>query len=182
MPRLGKWTEVRRHPTLTAGLRYTYDEKTGYDIARYVARIPTLALAFGALAPPAVAQGFAVDLTTQQVCGGTTIASCAANPLTANLGGQSDRGLRRDLSGLGCAYRHARRAVEPEPDTNIYLRYSRGYKSGGWLGANGLSPDPYADPEYVNSYELGAKKTFRRPSSDQLSALFYTDYKGFQRR
>ena len=44
--------------TLTAGLRYTYDEKTGYDIARYVARIPTLALAFGAAAPPAVAQGF----------------------------------------------------------------------------------------------------------------------------
>ena len=166
--------------TLTAGLRYTYDEKTGYDIARYVARIPTLALAFGAAAPPAVAQGFAVDLTTQQVCGGTTIASCAANPLTANLVANPTGGLRRDLSGdwdaltgtLGVQW-------EPEPDTNIYLRYSRGYKSGGWLGANGLSPDPYADPEYVNSYELGAKKTFAGRLQIN-SALFYTDYKGFQ--
>ena len=166
--------------TLTAGLRYTYDDKTGFDIARYVARTPALALAFGALAPPAVAQAYAVDLTIQQVCGGTTIAACAANPLTANLVANPTGGLRRDLSGdwdaltgvLGVRW-------EPDPDTNLYLRYSRGYKSGGWLGSNGLSPDPYADPEYVNSFELGAKKTFGGRLQTN-AALFYTDYKGFQ--
>ncbi len=165
---------------LMAGLRYTYDEKKGYDIARYVARIPTLALAFGAAAPPAVAQGFAVDLTTQQVCGGTTIAACAANPLTANLVANPSGGLRRDLSGDWDAFTGTLGVQwEPEAATNVYLRYSRGYKSGGWIGANGLSPDPYADPEYVNSYELGAKKTFAGRLQVN-TALFYTDYKGFQ--
>lgn len=166
--------------TLTAGLRYTYDDKTGYDIARYVARTPALALAFGALAPPAVAQAYAVDVTIQQVCGGTTMASCAANPLTANLVANPTGGLRRNLSGdwdaltgtLGVQW-------EPDSSTNLYLRYSRGYKSGGWLGSNGLSPDPYADPEYVNSFELGAKKTFGG-RLQMNAALFYTDYKDFQ--
>ncbi|HEY9236320.1 MAG TPA: TonB-dependent receptor, partial [Phenylobacterium sp.] len=166
--------------TLTAGLRYTYDEKKGTDSARYVGRIPTLALAFGPTLPPSQAQALAVDLTIQQVCGGTTMAACAANPLTANLVANPTGGLRRDLSGdwdaltgtLGVQW-------EPDADTNVYLRYSRGYKSGGWIGSNGLSPDPYADPEYVNSFELGAKKTFGGRLQAN-AALFYTDYQGFQ--
>lgn len=166
--------------TLTAGLRYSKDEKSGWDIARYVARIPTLALAFGAAAPPSVAQNFAVDLTTQQVCGGTTLASCAANPATANLVPNPGGGLRRYLAGDWDAVTGTLSLQwAPDADTNLYARYSRGYKSGGWLGSSGLSPDPYADPEYVNSYELGAKKTF----GGQLrinGALFYTDYQGFQ--
>ena len=166
--------------TLTAGLRYSYDEKDGYDVARYVARIPTLALAFGAALPPAVAQGFAVDVTTQQVCGGTTLASCVANPLTADLVANPTGGLRRDLSGDWDAFTGTLGVQwEPNSDTNLYLRYSRGYKSGGWLGSNGLSPDPYADPEYVNSFEFGAKQNIGR-SLQINSALFYTDYKGFQ--
>ena len=38
---------------------------------------------------------------------------------------------------------------------------------------------PYADPEYVDNYELGLKKTFG--GRFQLnSAVFYADYKGFQ--
>ncbi|MCX7587858.1 TonB-dependent receptor [Phenylobacterium sp. 58.2.17] len=172
--------EFAENWTLTAGLRYTYDEKDGYDIARYVARIPTLALAFGAAVPPAVAQGFAVDVTTQQVCGGTTLASCAANPLTADLKANATGGLRRELSGDWDAFTGTLGLQwEPDSDTNLYLRYSRGYKAGGWLGSNGLSPDPYADPEYVNSFELGAKKNIGR-SLQVNSALFYTDYKGFQ--
>ena len=166
--------------TLTGGLRYTYDEKDGFDTARYVARIPTLVPLFGAVAPAAIAQGFAVDISTQQVCGGTTIAACAANPATADLKANPEGGLRRNLSGdwdaltgtLGVQW-------EPDEATNIYLRYSRGYKSGGWIGASGLSPSPYAEPEYVNSYELGAKATFGGRVQIN-SALYYTDYNGFQ--
>lgn len=166
--------------TLTAGLRYTKDEKEGYDVARYVARIPTLALAFGAAVPPAVAQGFAVDVSTQQICGGATLASCAANPATADLVANPGGGLRRKMSGDWDAVTgNLSLAWEPDPDTNLYLRYARGYKSGGWLGSNGLSPDPYADPEYVNSYEFGAKKTFGGRFQAN-AALFYTDYQGFQ--
>jgi len=166
---------------LTAGLRYTYDEKDGYDVARYVGRLPTLSLALAqAGVPIAVAQGLAVDITTLQVCGGTTIASCAANAATADLVANVGGGLRRNLSGDWDAFTGTLGVQwTPDPDTNVYLRYSRGYKSGGWLGSNGLTPNPYADPEYVDSYELGAKKTFG--GRLQLNtALFYSDYQGFQ--
>jgi iron complex outermembrane receptor protein len=167
---------------LTAGLRYTKDEKTGYDTARYVGRTSSLPLAFLAAGVPlSVSQNFAVDLTTQQVCGGaTTLAGCAANPATADLVADPNGGLRRNLSGdwdavtgtLGVQW-------QPDNDTNVYLRYSRGYKSGGWIGSSGLVPNPYAAPEYVDSYELGAKKTFGGHVQIN-SALFYANYKGFQ--
>src|SRR5690606_37147422 len=78
--------EFAENFTLTAGLRYTKDEKDGYDTARYVARLPTLALSFAQNGVPlAVGQSFAVDITTLQVCGGASLASCAANPATADL-------------------------------------------------------------------------------------------------
>ena len=168
--------------TLTAGLRYTKDEKEGYDIARYVARLPTLAANFflSGGVPLQIAQGFAVDITPLQVCGTPTLAGCAANPATADLVANPGGGLRRNLAGdwdawtgtLGLQW-------EPDSATNAYLRYSRGYKSGGWIGSNGLTPNPYADPEYVDSYELGLKRDFAG-NLRVNAALFYSDYQGFQ--
>ncbi|CAN5496087.1 TonB-dependent receptor [soil metagenome] len=166
---------------LTAGLRYTTDEKTGTDFARYVSRSPTTTtvLALGGV-PGAAGGQAAVDFTTFVVCGGPTIASCLSNPLYANVTQLPTGGLQRNLSGswdavsgtLGIQW-------QPDSDTNAYLRYSRGYKSGGWVASNGLSPQPYADPEYVDSYELGLKKTWG--GRLQLnSSLFYNDYQGFQ--
>ncbi len=166
---------------LTAGLRYTKDEKEGTDFARYVSRSPTTTtvLALGGV-PGAVGGNLAVDFTTFVVCGGPTIATCLANPLYSNVTQLPTGGLQRKLSGswdalsgtLGVQW-------QPDSDTNAYLRYSRGYKSGGWVASNGLSPQPYADPEYVDSYELGLKKTWG--GRLQLnSALFYNDYQGFQ--
>jgi iron complex outermembrane receptor protein len=169
--------------TLTGGLRYTSDEKTGFDSARYVGRTPSAALLSALLAqgiPPAFSQGLAIDLTALQTCGGPTIASCAANPATADLYAAPGGGLRRNLSAdydawtgtLGVQW-------EPDSDTNLYLRYSRGYKSGGWYGAGGLTPNPYVDPEEVDSFELGAKKTFGGRLQIN-TALFYSDYRGVQ--
>jgi iron complex outermembrane receptor protein len=168
--------------TLTAGLRYTKDKKDGYDIARYVSRVPSAPIltALSARVPLSVAQSLAFDLTTQQVCGGFTLASCAANPLTADLFPNPGGGLRRNLSGDWDAVTGTLSVQwEPDPDTNLYARYSRGYKAGGWLGSNGLTPSPYADPEYVDSYEIGAKKNFGR-TLQVNTAAFYSDYQGFQ--
>jgi iron complex outermembrane receptor protein len=174
--------EFAENWTLTAGLRYTYDKKKGFDTARYVARVPTLALSFAqAGVPLAVGQSFAVDITTLQVCGTTTFAGCAANPETANLIVNADGGgLRRNLANDWDAFTGTVGVQwEPDPDTNAYLRYSRGYKAGGWLGSSGLTPKPYADPEYVDSYEVGLKKDlFQRVRLN--TALFWSDYKGFQ--
>lgn len=168
--------------TLTAGLRYTKDEKSGTDFARYVSRTPTTATIlqqFGGI-PAAVGQAAALEFTTFAICGGATLASCHALPQYANLREVPTGGLERDLSAdydawtgtLGVQW-------QPDGDTNAYARYSRGYKSGGWMASSGLTADPYADPEYVDNYEIGLKKTFG--GRFQLnSAIFYADYKGFQ--
>ena len=167
--------------TLTGGIRYTVDEKSGTDSARYVSRTNTTTTILAAAGiPAAVGQGIAVDFTTFVICGGPTIASCLPNPLYANVRELSGGGLTRNLSGdydawsgtLGLQW-------QPDGDTNAYARYSRGYKSGGWQASSGLAPFPYADPEYVDNFELGLKKNVGRRF--QLnSALFYADYKGFQ--
>jgi iron complex outermembrane receptor protein len=116
-------------------------------------------------------QAGGLDVTQTQVCGAV---ACPADMRASPRGG-----LERDLAGdwdavtgtVGLRW-------EPTESTDTYLRYSRGYKSGGWLGSNGLTLNPYADPEYVNSYELGFKQAV---SSFQFNtALYFNDYQGFQ--
>ena len=89
-------------------------------------------------------------------------------------------GLRRNLKGdwdgttgtLGLQWR-------PTEDTNLYLRYARGYKAGGFIASANMAPGVYADPEYLNSYELGWKQTVG--GRFQLNtAVFFYDYKDFQ--
>jgi len=169
--------------TLTAGLRYSTDEKEGTDSARYVSRSPTTTTLLRQFAniPQAVGQGIAVDFTTFVVCGVATLADCQKNPAYANLRAGQNGTLTRDLKAdydawtgtLGVQW-------QPTGDTNAYARYSRGYKSGGWLASNGLTPQPYADPEYVDNYEIGLKQTMLNGRLQVNSAVFYADYKGFQ--
>lgn len=169
--------------TLTAGLRYSTDEKSGTDSARYVSRSPTTTTLLRQFAniPQAVGQGIAVDFTTFVVCGAATLADCQKNPAYANLRAGQNGTLTRDLKAdydawtgtLGVQW-------QPTGDTNAYARYSRGYKSGGWLASNGLTPQPYADPEYVDNYEIGLKQTMLDGRLQVNSAVFYADYKGFQ--
>lgn len=174
--------EFAENWTLTAGLRWTKDEKNGTDYARYVSRSPTTATLLRQFAgiPLAVGQGAALDFTTFVVCGGATLASCTSQAPYANLRIGVNGGLVRDLSAEYDAWTGTLGVQwQPDDDTNAYARYSRGYKSGGWLASNGLTPFPYADPEYVDNYEVGLKKTFG--GRFQLnSAIFYADYKGFQ--
>jgi iron complex outermembrane receptor protein len=174
--------EFAENWTLTAGLRWTKDEKEGTDFARYVSRsntTTTLLRQFAGI-PLSVGQGIALDFTTFVVCGGATITSCTSQAPYANLREAPGGGLVRDLSAEYDAWTGTLGVKwQPDGDTNAYARYSRGYKSGGWLASNGLTPFPYADPEYVDNYEIGLKKTFG--GRFQLnSAIFYADYKGFQ--
>ena len=66
----------------------------------------------------------------------------------------------------------------PDDDTLVYAKYSRGYKSGGFLLGT-LAAKPTADEEAVNAYELGMKKTI----GGRLilnAAAFYNDFEGLQ--
>ena len=49
---------------------------------------------------------------------------------------------------------------EPSSDTMAYARYSRGYKAFGLSAGGGLAA-PYANPEFVDSVEVGLKARSR---------------------
>jgi len=66
----------------------------------------------------------------------------------------------------------------PDPTSLAYLKYSRGYKSGGWSTYT-LAADPTVNPEYVDAFELGGKKTIGR-SLTVNSDIFYYNYSGMQ--
>lgn len=116
----------------------------------------------------AATQAIALDVTQSA----TGCVGCFASP--------TDGGLRRDLKGdwsgvTGTAGLQWR----PTDDTNLYLRYARGYKAGGFIASANMAPGVYADPEKLNSYELGWKQTFGGRFS-MNTALFFYDYKDFQ--
>jgi iron complex outermembrane recepter protein len=115
-----------------------------------------------------VTQGIALDVTQSA----TGCVGCIQSP--------TDGGLRRELKGdwdgvsgtVGLQW-------QPTSDTNVYLRYARGYKAGGFIASANMAPGVYADPEYLNSYELGWKQTVG--GRLQLNtALFFYDYTDFQ--
>lgn len=67
-------------------------------------------------------------------------------------------------------------------DVLIYASYSKGFKSGGFVGTAVLGADgfvPYHS-ETLDAYELGVKATFLGGSVQWNSALFYYDYQNLQ--
>ena len=68
----------------------------------------------------------------------------------------------------------------PSDDTLTFLRYTRGYKSGGFNAGQFAPGDTgYTDPEFINSYEFGVKQTLAERLTANLS-VFYYDYKDAQ--
>jgi len=68
----------------------------------------------------------------------------------------------------------------PTTDTLAFVKYTRGYKSGGF-NAGQFAPGRtgYTDPEFINSYEFGIKQTIAERLTANLS-LFYYDYENAQ--
>ncbi|HEY0628692.1 MAG TPA: TonB-dependent receptor, partial [Sphingomicrobium sp.] len=68
------------------------------------------------------------------------------------------------------------------PSTMAYLRYAKGFKSGGFNGrANEVGSATAYDPETANSIEAGLKTTVARQLRLNF-ALFHNNYKDFQAR
>ncbi len=159
-------------PGLTAvlGIRYSSDDKEGYDYARIIGRTATTAVTsngtFPTLSVLSLGQAVgifatanyqqAADLSIAAMClpnATLTMADCPADFREA-VGG----GLERDREYSSDAWSGTAKLIwEPNNDLNFYASYSRGYKSGGWFGISTLAPGPYARPEFVDAYEVGAK-------------------------
>ena len=156
--------------TLTGGLRYTKDRKSADEAIRVVCIgcVPGLGLdQLGSLVP-------AIDITTSAVSTAPdkgVVSSVTVDPAT----GRALRSLKDDWSAVSGT---ASLRWRPDEDTLGYASYSRGYKSGGF-NAGGVTSGPETDPEHVDAFEVGLKRTVDRRLQVN-AALYYYSYKDLQ--
>jgi len=146
----------------TAGVRYTYDSKWGTDAAQEWAYLPE----------QGIPENLAVTLITPAlgtVPGAEKGATAAVLDPTTGLYVRKLSGDWSATTGtLGVQW-------EPDRDTNVYLKYSRGYKSGGFNAGSLLALNPETEPEHSNDYQFGVKKNFGRTLQVNVD-LFYDQY------
>jgi iron complex outermembrane receptor protein len=190
-------TDWKFTPTwkLTTGLRYTYDILKGSEQFRE--------LCFGlpsCLALPAV--NSPPGTPPNQIVTGPSILGAATpvNDITSSIAA-----IANCRTAAGCLYPGVRGApyllangmwnrdlganwhaptgtlgVEWTPGENFlgYLKYSRGYKSGGF-NASTIVPNPESQAEHIDAFELGSKVTFSRQVQIN-TAIFYYNYQNLQ--
>jgi iron complex outermembrane receptor protein len=150
----GKY-EFNDQLALTAGLRYSHDKKDGTESQRLILYSP--AGPFG----PVLGGLAAFDVSTD------------LDPSTPGV--QNSRSLSNSWDAVSGTLNLD---WTPDRDTLVYAKYSRGYKSGGFLLGT-LATQPEAKKETVNAYEVGAKKNLGRTLQIN-GAVFYNDYNDLQ--
>jgi iron complex outermembrane receptor protein len=169
---------------VTLGARYSWDRKYGHESVRLICfAVPACFTApeFGQFFPLP-----AVDLTQlPSVVDAGALSHAGALPkgVVANTTYDPATGFatREYNANWSAVSGNAGVEWQPDQDTNVYLKYGRGYKSGGFnIGIfTVLSFQPWTDKETVDSFELGAKKTW----NDWLTtnaAIFYYKYHDLQ--
>jgi iron complex outermembrane receptor protein len=189
------WSFVE-HWKATVGLRYTYDRKHGSETGRLLCFDVTSCTA-SASNPTGFKTGFPPEIIGNYLIDLTQIPIVVTNGIIP--GSPGSPGVAKGVSSLttidpatGFATRNydahwdavtgtAGLQWDPEPGTMAYLRYSRGYKAGGFNIGNGgfFGANPETDPEHVDAFELGLKKDVGRTLQVNL-ALFYYNYQGMQ--
>jgi iron complex outermembrane receptor protein len=170
----------------TLGLRYSHDRKNGTESVRLLCfAVPACFAApeFSAFIPGGIP---AVDLTQLPTVvdagkishGGTlpkgVVGDTTYNPATGFATRAYDATWEAVTGTAGLEW-------QPDTDTLLYGKYSRGYKSGGFnIGIfTVLSFNPWTDKETVDSYEIGLKKDFG-PKLRTNTAVYYYNYKNLQ--
>jgi len=159
----------------TAGLRYTYDKKRSFEGAR-------LMCLYTASCPISTITGRPVDIT-DAAAPGTPAPGTKPDPsiylpaFTDPTTGIRHRGLKNHWDGitgtLGLDWK-------PDADTLAYVKYTRGYKAGGFnSGTTTLQTNITTGKETIDAYEVGLKKTFGGRFQANASAFYY-DYKDIQ--
>jgi len=157
---------------VTAGLRYSYDLKSAHEETRYIKmNSSNLAGILGSLTP-------AADITSVLIstAPGKGIAGPVIYATTGKYAGDATRYLRghSDATTGTLAVNYT-----PDRDTLAYARYSRGYKAFA-LNAGYIGEGVYAEPESLDDYEMGLKKSFFDRSLTVDVAAFHYDYKNNQ--
>lgn len=156
---------------LTGGLRYSYDRKSGGESFRILCfGLPSCVYSpdqYGTSTP-------ALDITSASASFAAAPGVASATTIDAATG-IAHRALSASWSALSGT---AGAEWTPDRQTLAFLRYSRGYKSGGF-NAGGIVALPETAPEYVDAFEAGYKRTLT--SRLQIdAAAFYYKYSGLQ--
>jgi iron complex outermembrane receptor protein len=147
---------------LTGGLRYTRDHKAGDEFYRLVVYTD-------ALGDPANLGVFTPSLDATQFTASFDPWPGVVTPAHFLPDGRLMRSLSANFSAVtGTAAIQWR----PNDDNLIYLRYSRGYKAGGF-NAGAVSASPETQPEHVDAYELGWNWTYGHTFQMQTAAYYY---------
>lgn len=159
--------KLGEHFVIRGGLRYTWDRRKSYESTRILCYLGSACNFLPGL-PVA-------DITPIAVAQNSTDPSVVV-PYSYDIStGYAHRGLKNNWSALtgtaGIDYK-------PDEDSLYYAKYTRGYKAGGF-NAGTITANPSTKPEFINAYELGAKKTFGGRLQANAS-LFYYDYTDVQ--
>jgi len=154
---------------LSGSIRYTSDNKSGLQQWRFTEfdAIPGLTAAqLGSLTPNLDVTSGAVAAELASAYPGASKAFM--NPTT----GFAERYLDATWSAFTG---DATLTWTPDADTLVYGKYARGYKSGGFSTYT-IATDPETLPEYVDSFEVGAKKSIGRTFTINGAAFYYNYY------
>jgi iron complex outermembrane receptor protein len=150
---------------LTGGIRYTNDFKVGHETFRVIlfdAEGFGLGVGtFGANTP-------AFDATA---C--PTVLYRGTGPCTINAAtGLASRPLEARWDDFLGTFNVA---WTPDADTMAYAKYSRGFKAGGFNSGT-LAAFPQTEPETIDAFEVGFKKTVSGNFQANLAAYYYLYY------
>ncbi|WP_372785905.1 TonB-dependent receptor [Phenylobacterium sp.] len=169
----------------TLGLRYSHDNLQGTESVRVICFGTTACLSgsspnlLGTLTPP-------VDVTASGAVAylGPSVPKGVVNNgkpggVTVTSDGFATRGYDYTWTATTGT---AGLQWDPDPDTMMYARYSRGYLMGGINSGvtSTLGQFPFTDAEHDNDYEVGLKKDFFNKTLQVNLALFWEDLTGFQ--
>jgi iron complex outermembrane receptor protein len=173
----------------TAGLRYNHDKLTGTERVRVICFATTACGTtpelLGSFTPP-------VDVTFSGAVvylGKDPVTGAPLTPVGVVPNGQPG-GVSFSPDGFASRnYAHTWTATtgtaglewNPDSETNVYGRYSRGYLMGGFNSGvtSTLGQFPFTDAEFSNDWEFGIKKEFGRRLQVNL-AVFYNPIDGYQ--
>ena len=152
---------------MSGAFRYTVDTKAGWQSWRVISfdSIVTAA-ALGGLTP-------ALDITNLATAASLGTAYAGAGPAFIQPG--TGNAVRRLSASWGAPTGEVDLDWTPDSSLLIYGKYSRGYKSGGWSTYT-LGPQPEVNPEYVDAFEVGVKKTIGATLTANADAFYYNYY------
>lgn len=100
------------------------------------------------------------------------LASPFAPALTLTTPGEGKLSESQPTWHVGLNYR-------PTPNTMIYAKYDRGYKSGGFNSNGSAASVPYG-PEKLDAFEIGTKNSLMGNTLQLNADVFYSKYDGYQ--